>query len=143
MNFEGTLRAMVALWRDHGVVIRRPATLGEIAAIETRLGVPLRPEVVALYRVADGMAASEAEFPISERLIRIWPLTERRLATSDEAARFSGDIVFADYLLHSHEYCLTSDGAVALVAGEASHIVSPSLMAFLQGYAADDPRVFR
>jgi len=142
-DFEGTLRVIVALWREHGVDIRRPAKLEEIASVETRLGVPLPPEAVALYRNVDGMAASEADFPISTRLIRIWPLAELRLATSSEAARFSGGIVFADYLVHSHEYCLTSDGAVAIVAGDASHIVSPSLAVFLRGYAADDVRVFR
>jgi hypothetical protein len=42
---EGALIAIVALWRDHGVSIRRPATLGEIASAEPRLGVPFRPEV--------------------------------------------------------------------------------------------------
>jgi hypothetical protein len=63
--------------------------------------------------------------------------------TPNEAPHLSGSIVFADYLVHSHEYCLTRDGAVALLVGEASHPVSPSLNAFLEGYAADDPQVFR
>lgn len=141
-DFKDILGAVVALWRDNGVDIRRPATLEEIALTEARLGVRFPPEAVILYRNVDGMAAAEAEFPITPRLIRIWPLAELRLATSNEAASFSGTIVFADYLVHSHEYCLTSNGAVAIVVGEESHVVSQSLMVFLQGYAADDPRVF-
>lgn len=142
-SLEATLSTLIMLWRDHEISIRRPANQIEISLAAVRLGRPLPPEAAVLYRRVDGMAESEAEFPITPRLIRIWPLAELRLATWNDSAQFSGSILFADYLLHSHEYGLTDGGTVVVTAGHASHIVASSLHAFLQGYAADDPNVFR
>ena len=142
MSLESTINVLVELWRNSGVEIRPAATAKDIAAAQAKLGARFPPEVEAFYSIVDGMATENDDYPIDSRYIRIWPLSELRIALQEDAGNFAGNILFADYMLSSHEYCFGRDGTIVFAAGNLSRIVSPSFSDFLRRYGEDDPRIF-
>lgn len=138
---DSVLDQLKTFLASQGLPIRPPASSTAISRAETTWPGALAPDLLRLYRELDGTISEDVGYDI-QRHIRIWPIEELRQAQTAEAGAYGGAIVFADYMLYSHEYAITHTGHVVRLAGEQTQTVASSLEGFLAGYINDDATVF-
>lgn len=129
--------------RIDGVIPRRGATIEDIQATESRLGVAIPPELRALVAVMDGC---DGETPPDRSWTSLWPMRRwRKVADSGSTTEFSHAIIFADYCQESWWYAFepTSEGAVKVTKINGPDcIVAESLCEFLDAVLRDDPKIY-
>lgn len=128
--------ALKRYWQESRVAIRPGISNAALAEHERRLGIALPPEVARYFRDVDGM--DPHSYGLNE--IRLWPLEECHLL-SDGRHDDVSYLVFADFLIASHEYAIEISRAPYPVVIVAEHmpadLVADSFETFIRCYVND------
>ncbi|MCC7306611.1 MAG: hypothetical protein IT173_03530 [Acidobacteria bacterium] len=92
-----TINALVDKWRAEGTRLLPPLNQESVVAALNETGRKYSADVVKLYSTTGGMADCEMD----DRWWSLWPLRE---VFSENAGYKRSEILFADFLIHSHLY---------------------------------------
>jgi hypothetical protein len=129
-----SIERLVQHWRSAGVPLEPPASDSDLGALAQALAAPLPADVVAFYKLANGMP--DLEYDVHE--VSFWSIPkilaeQERRSGNDPNGPFS-DLAIADFLINSWFFNLrVRDGAVTLFV-EGSEEEVPSLSALAARY---------
>jgi hypothetical protein len=140
-RLEDAIQDTIVALRAAGVTSRRPLDDVEVAQRELELARKIPHDLRVLYSRFDGVPLQD--LPITSQLIRVWPLSEVRVADSSESGECGDCLVFADFLLSSIEYGINFEkDYVVLLNGEDSQVVAENLGDFLRKCLSDDRSLY-
>ncbi len=98
MKISTVFERAVIHWRERGVSILPPASESEIARVFADIGQPLSADVRGLYGAIGGFTDYTCD--------GLWSLWSLHRLLTENASRRRPFVMFADWCIHSHVYCI-------------------------------------
>jgi SMI1/KNR4 family protein SUKH-1 len=131
------LAALDTYWLGSGLALQPGAGLAQLAATDAHLGLSLPEALRCFYQHRDGSGHGR-DGAMCANHFRFW--SSAALETQVIAGHRL--VLFADFLIDSHEYAIDlATGAVVLVGGRSFLAVAPGFADFLRLYLEGSPRL--